>query len=192
MDENMENVEVEPKRRRKKEVYYLEPGDTSKIVSDTMALAEMPPIDVHNPEQLKERLGEYFQLCADRDMKPSVSGMGLAIGLDRRRLYEINSGAPSDHRVVNNMPKECRGLIKKAYQILDGLWENMFVSGKINPVVGIFLGKNHFGYKDQTEQVVVSSRDEDDYSAEEIARRYLPEPEKELPKRRRGRKKKTE
>ena len=46
--------------------------------------------------------------------------------------------------------------------------------GKINPVVGIFLGKNNFAYRDQSEHVVVAqTRSETDYNAEEIAARYM-------------------
>ena len=29
-------------------------------------------------------------------------------------------------------------------------------NGAVNPVSGIFLGKNHYGYKDQSETVVVT------------------------------------
>ena len=47
-------------------------------------------------------------------------------------------------------------------------------SGKINPVSGIFLGKNNYGYQDKTEYVVTPNQgDTNDYSAEDIKKRYL-------------------
>ena len=47
-------------------------------------------------------------------------------------------------------------------------------SGKINPVSGIFLGKNNFGYQDKTEYVLTPNTNSDnDYSADEIRERYI-------------------
>jgi hypothetical protein len=47
-------------------------------------------------------------------------------------------------------------------------------SGKINPVSGIFLGKNNFGYQDKTEYVLTpNQKQESDYNADEISKRYL-------------------
>jgi hypothetical protein len=37
---------------------------------------------------------------------------------------------------------------------MEQLWENYMQNGKINPVSGIFLGKNHYGMQDKTEYVV--------------------------------------
>jgi hypothetical protein len=54
------------------------------------------------------------------------------------------------------------------------LWENYMQNGKINPVSGIFLGKNNFGYQDKTEYVLTPNQQSDsDYSAEDIKKRYL-------------------
>ena len=60
--------------------------------------------------------------------------------------------------------------------ILEELWEDYMQNGKINPVSGIFLGKNHFGYADKQEIVVEPKNplgDADD--PEEVKRRYLEE-----------------
>ena len=47
-------------------------------------------------------------------------------------------------------------------------------SGKINPVAGIFLGKNNYGYQDKTEYVLTPNTNTDnDYSADEIRERYI-------------------
>jgi hypothetical protein len=54
------------------------------------------------------------------------------------------------------------------------LWENYMQNGKINPVSGIFLGKNNFGYQDKTEHVITPTINSDsDYSTEDIKKRYL-------------------
>jgi hypothetical protein len=63
--------------------------------------------------------------------------------------------------------------IKKAYKLMENMWENYMQNGKINPVSGIFLGKNNFGYQDKTEYVVTPNTNSDnDYNAEDIRKRY--------------------
>ena len=64
--------------------------------------------------------------------------------------------------------------IKRAYNYMEILWENYMQNGKINPVSGIFLGKNNFGYQDKTEYVVTPNVNNDsDYNADDIRKRYL-------------------
>ena len=57
---------------------------------------------------------------------------------------------------------------------MENLWENYMQNGKINPVSGIFLGKNNFGYQDKTEHVLTPKVQQDnDYDADSIRKRYL-------------------
>ena len=151
-----------------------EPGDNTKIVLTNMKFFSMPPIDLHNPVAVQERLCEYFQIYGDADMKPTVAGMGMALGLDRRRLWEIKTGAAVGGQGKQHLPEETLVLIKKAYEILETTMENYANSGKINPVMAIFMMKNHFGYQDKTEYVLTpNQKQESDYDADEISKRYL-------------------
>jgi hypothetical protein len=96
--------------------------------------------------------------------------MGMALGLDRRRLWEIKTG----NEKAMQLPTLVSDSIKKAYVIMENLWENYMQNGKINPVSGIFLGKNNFGYQDKTEHIITPTINSDnDYSAEDIRQRYL-------------------
>lgn len=129
----------------------LPEGDNNKYTTFALAVMQLPKIDFRNPTELRSRVVEYFQLCADHDMKPGVAAVGLAIGLDRRRLWEIRSG---NHVRVSGIPQECMDIINEVYDSLEVLWEGYMTNGKINPVSGIFLGKNNFGYADKQEYVV--------------------------------------
>ena len=129
----------------------LPEGDNNKYTTFALAIMQMPKIDVNDPVQLGERLVDYFQICADNDMKPGVAALALALGLDRRRLWEINNDVAG--RNVS-MPQECKDIIKSAYNSLEALWESYMINGKINPVAAIFIGKNNFQYRDQQEYVV--------------------------------------
>ena len=157
-----------------------EPGDNTKYLALGREIFNLPTIDLKDPEQVAKRLNEFFVIHENYDTKPTVAGMGMALGLDRRRLWEIKSGA-SDRNV--SLPNETRDLIKKAYEYMEILWENYMQNGKINPVSGIFLGKNNFGYQDKTEYVVTPNVNSDsDYNADDIKKRYLSNsPTLELP-----------
>ena len=147
-----------------------EPGDNTKYLALGMKLFNLPPIDLKDPEQVKDRLNEFFQIHADADMKPTVSGMGMALGLDRRRLWEIKT----NNAKAMDLPTPTSDSIKRAYEYMEILWENYMQNGKINPVSGIFLGKNNFGYQDKTEYVVTPNMQNDsDYNADDIRKRYL-------------------
>ena len=156
------------------EALNLDSGDNSKYLAVSMKLMNLPDIDLKDPEQVIDRLNEYFQIHADNDMKPTVAGMGMALGLDRRRLWEIKTGnIPSGNRQLQELPTLTLDSIKKAYKLMENLWENYMQNGKINPVSGIFLGKNNFGYQDKTEYVVTPNTNSDaDYSTDDIRKRY--------------------
>ena len=150
-----------------------EPGDNTKYLNLGMRLFNLPPINLNDPEQVNNRLNEFFQIHADADMKPTVSGMGMALGLDRRRLWEIKTGNYGSNKWMHNLPTLTVDSIKKAYEYMEILWENYMQNGKINPVSGIFLGKNNFGYQDKTEYVVTPNvHNDSDYSKEDIMARY--------------------
>ena len=151
-----------------------EPGDNTRIVQTNMKFFSMPAIDLHDPDAVQQRLVEYFQIYAEADLKPTVAGMGMALGLDRRRLWEIKSGALVGGVGKQHLPEATLGLIKKAYEILETSMEAYANAGKINPVMAIFMMKNHFGYQAKTEYVLTpNQKPESDYDAEDIRKRYL-------------------
>ena len=174
-----EVVETTKKKPRGKNIGetlapVTEPGDNAKYLNVSLQLANLPDIDMKDPEQVKVRINQYFEIYALNDMKPTVAGLGLALnGMDRRRLWEIRTGALKGGQVEYNLPTLTLDYIKKAYKIMENQWENYMQNGKINPVSGIFLGKNNFGYQDKTEYVVTPNMNNDaDYNKEDIQARY--------------------
>ena len=151
-----------------------EPGDNATYLALGRELFNLPTIDLKEPEQVKDRLNEFFAIHERYDMKPTVAGMGMALGLDRRRLWEIRTSNFGSQKSLSELPTLSKDLIKKAYEYMEILWENYMQNGKINPVSGIFLGKNNFGYQDKTEYVVTPNVNPDsDYNTDDIKKRYL-------------------
>ena len=128
-----------------------EPGDNAKATMFILELDQFDRVDLADSNQVNKRIHDFMQLCVKYDTKPQVSGLADSLGVDRRRLWEIANDV--EHRNLN-ASSETRDLIKKAYRKLEVLWEYYIQNGKINPVSGIFLGKNNFGYADRQEVIL--------------------------------------
>lgn len=155
--------------------YNFEPGDNSKNIGFLLKIADLPKIDLYQPEQVKERTMLYFRMCEEADMKPLVSSYAASIGLSRRELYEIRTGKFNNfwHKHFDRLPAESIAVIRSAHDFLEQLWETNMVQGKVNPVTGIFLGKNNFGYQDSVDYTITPGKQET--NADEIIKRYAEE-----------------
>ena len=152
-----------------------EPGDNTRIVQTNMKFFDMPRVDLKNPEDVRERLTEYFKIYGEADLKPTVAGMAMALGVNRRTLWAIANDQPTGGNGYKlNLPPETTDLVKKAYEMLEMSMEAYANSGKINPVMAIFMLKNHWNYQDKTEYVLTPNQQQaNDYDAEDIRKRYL-------------------
>ena len=143
-------------------------------IRKNLRIANLPEIDLTDAEQVQARINEYFSIEAEYGNKPTVAGLAMSLnGMNRRRLHEIVSGNFGNTRgLTTTLPKSVTVLIKKAHLLMEQLWEDYMQNGKINPVSGIFLGKNNYGYQDKTEYVVTPNSQRDtDYSEAQIRER---------------------
>ena len=141
----------------------VQAGDNSRYLRHALATLELPPIDISNAAQVSDRLGWYFNHCADSDMKPTVNGMCNALGIHRDTLHTWRTG---EYRADSH-----QAIVMKAYRVLEELWEDYMLNGKINPVSGIFLMKNSFQYQDKQE-IQVSASQGDAESPDQLASKY--------------------
>lgn len=155
--------------------FNLEPGDNTKYLTVNMALFNMEKIDMTDVDAVQNRLNDFFMLYGQNDMKPTVAGMAMSLGMNRHTLWAITHDAPLGGRGnLSTLPPDVTLVIKKAYFILENMWETYMNSGKVNPVAGIFLGKNNYGYQDKTEYVLTpNTQNDNDYSADAIRERYI-------------------
>lgn len=124
-----------------------EPGANTEIITKTMRLWDLPSIDIQNNEQVAQRCTEYFRICAEEDMKPSVEGLAFALGINRTTLWEWRTGKYGKNTDVQNT-------LKKACEYLNMALVEYMQNGKINPIPALFLLKNNHGYTDKQEVVV--------------------------------------
>ena len=145
------------------------PMSVSALIRKNLEIARLPKIDMKDPEAVEERILQYFEIEEAYGNKPTFSGMGIALnGLDRVTLHGIITGNYGNTRgEVTRLPISVTNVIKKYHAILGQMWEEYMQNGKINPVSGIFLGKNNYGYRDQTEYVLTPNT-QTDFSEKEI------------------------
>ena len=66
--------------------FSLEKGDVAKYITHAKGLWDLPPIDLQDDKQITDRIQWFFEYCAKADMKPSMSGLAMALGVDSRTL----------------------------------------------------------------------------------------------------------
>lgn len=123
----------------------VQPGDNARYLSHALEMWDLPPLNLDDDVAVAERVRWFFEHCKGADMKPTVNGLAMALGVSRQTLHDWSTG----RRRGENSDRA--DLIKRAYDTLSLLWEDYMLNGKVNPVSGIFLGKNHFGYTDKQE-----------------------------------------
>ena len=124
----------------------VKPGDNARFLRNALIGYSLPPIDISDPAQVEQRIKDYFLHCVEKDRKPSVVGMANWLGIDRTTL---NSWDRGEYREATHSH-----IVKKAMTILEELYVDYMMNGKVNPGSGCFIGKNHFGYRDVTENVL--------------------------------------
>lgn len=146
-----------------------EPGDNSKYLGHALTIARMPMVDLNDIEAVKERIDWYFDFCFANDMKPTVSGFCNSLKINRVTLLNWRNGTfrADTHQAV----------ILERYAMMEELWENYMQNGKINPVSGIFLGKNNYGYADKQEYVLTPNQQQETIDPATIAAKYEELPE---------------
>ena len=130
-----------------KQSVHTKPGDNTKYIDHSLRLYDLPKVDMNDADAVNQRIKEYFRICSADDMKPSVAGLALALDIDRGYLWEIRVGKKGKNPKVADT-------LKRTMQLLDLQMVDYMQNGQINPVSGIFLMKNNFGYADKQEVVV--------------------------------------
>lgn len=152
--------------------YNFKESDNNKFMCVSAALFQLPDIDLENEKQVEKRLSEFFEIYAKYDVRPTLTGMALALnGMSRKTLMALANGTKFGTNHIYQ-PTIAVTPIKKAYILMENLWEINMISGKVNPATGIFLGKNNYGYQDVVEQVITPTNNQESISIDDIKHRY--------------------
>ena len=107
------NGQNKPKQRRPRKSQQMSvnaaAGDNTKYLANALSMWDWQKPDMTDPVAVNARIKEYFQLCINDDMKPSVEGLAFAFGVHRKTLWAWANNIDSAR-----MPEEVRNLIKRA------------------------------------------------------------------------------
>ena len=145
-------------QREESGTFYGDTGENSaddnkKYMESVYTLWGLSKIDLDDADQVEERISWYFGHCSEKAIKPSVAGLALALGVDRRRLYEWDKG-------ISRNGSRQQDLIKRARDAIICATEFYAQDGKMNPAIAIFLLKNHGGYTD-VQQLTVEAKQQE-------------------------------
>ena len=93
-------------------------------------------------EECLNEVEDYFKLCYECNIIPTIASLSLYLGLNRETLYNY----------ANN-PKiyDYSNILKLAINTCQSYQETAVLDGSIPSVPFIFLSKNYFGLKDTTD-----------------------------------------
>jgi len=132
----------------------IDPKVNSKVMKMGIWLMGLEPPDYGDETAVKRRVMDYLTKCDELEIKPMVNGLCQALDIPRTDFWGIVN---DDKRLANwhggVLTPESRYVMRKAYAFLNTAWETYLVDERGNPVKWIFLGKNYFGMRDQTEHV---------------------------------------
>ena len=151
---------------REDRTVQAEPGENSRYLYHDLKLSSLPAVDMTDPAAIQARINEYFKICADDDIKPSIESFALSFDMSRHTLYNLLNDRTRNSQIT---PEGLRTL-QKAYNNINSYYAHMMNNGKINPVAGIFMMKNNLGYKD-TSDYIITPGNEQSVSLQDITNR---------------------
>ncbi|WP_072500545.1 hypothetical protein [Olsenella phocaeensis] len=129
------------------------PRDNESNIRFNMELFTLKVIDLKDPEAIAERYATYLGLCAEWNKRPTIEGMCFVMGFNRDELLRYRKGQRTVLR--DRLSPEAELTLQKCLDSMAEMWSQaMNNNGYRNPVAGIFVGKNNFGYSDTSESVI--------------------------------------
>lgn len=150
----------------------LDQETNERYIAHTIHLGALgsTPLDYNSVEAVKERINLYFALCVSDVMKPNMAGLALSLGTNRTVLRDYVTGQQGTTVVSDQV----RQLLELAFNMINALDEAYMMDGIVNPVSGIFMLKNNFGYKDTSETVVRTQKGlPEGKSADALQQKYI-------------------
>lgn len=96
------------------------------------------PYAFQSLEVTEKEVDDYFQLCSDKQVVPTITTLALWLGVNKDTIYAH----------VNNSSSPFSDLFKNVVNYCHSLIQNGAIDGKINPVTYFFISKNDYGMRD--------------------------------------------
>ena len=102
---------------------------------------------------MQKLIVEYFNECDKESKKPTVTGLGYVLGLDRKTLlrYEDSIETGELKQYDESERREISNTIKDTKRFIESCLEDKLVNGTTTPIGLIFALKNNYGWVDKQE-----------------------------------------
>lgn len=124
--------------------------ENANYIVHTLRIQSLDPINRGDALAVRNRTIDYLTLCASDGVKPNLTGYALALGTNRAGLKAMFA----DRRVDKAAYEE----LDRGMSMIENIMLELMLDQKINVVSAIFLLKNHFDYKDQSDVNVRAER----------------------------------
>lgn len=128
------------------------PQELNNLIDCALDVFSAPTPDLHNAEQVQNAIINYFVSCKKRSVRPGNLGLYAALGMSRQDYNDVIRG-----KNKSKVSPAAIDIIKKATIAIGQYREGLALTGKLNPVTYIFMGKNYDGLTD-TQQIEVTAQ----------------------------------
>lgn len=122
---------------------YLRQGNVKKfnaIITDKALTTNINKANyILNTEELQKEVVDYFKLCYDCDIIPTMQSLATYIGVNRVALYEHSKKDTPNGNILKNAIELCHTNL-----------QNGSISGNVNAVLYMFISKNDYNMHDNS------------------------------------------
>ena len=111
------------------------------------------PAKYENPEDMQKIIVEYFNECGKEGKKPTVTGLGYVLDMNRTDLIYENCIDNENlfARFDDSVKLGFTNTIKDAKRFIESCLEDKLINGTTTPIGLIFALKNNYGWVDKQE-----------------------------------------
>lgn len=146
------------------------------IIASTLLTLTIPKPDINSLDSVKQSVALYFQTCAEKNVRPAISGVCVALGITRQQFLEACETGQLSYRYAPSaisLPSDIWQFLVDIRSNYAAMIESFLETNMIQPSAGIFLLKNNCGYQDEITHNYNVSRTSVDLSA--LAQKYAQE-----------------
>lgn len=182
--------ELSQKQRKEHTDYLVREAETDVMVSDkgkqfqmavgqslhnVLKLREIGIGKVSSDEEMVQRLEQFFNRCVEMGQIPTIEKACVTLGMTTSELRRIKDGSSQGFSL------KTKEIINELYSMCGAIANEMALSNSVNPIIYIFLAKNHFGLTDKQELVITPNNSiEATESVEVIEAKYNELPTEEF------------
>lgn len=137
-------MEKKPNRNQNKLSEFLKQENVKKFNKALVSRAFLDkmgnnmPFALDNEDICRQECSEFFALCYDCDMIPSIASLAVYLRMDKETIYSN----------ISNPNSPIANCLKNAVRVCQSFQEESALHGNINPVLYMFLSKNYYGMQD--------------------------------------------